>query len=66
MSKQYWADCATINCVWCFQVMYKEYGEEGCLGIRGLAGSGFIGWRGYRNNLWRVERHCFPVKCFSH
>lgn len=29
--RQYWADCCTKNCVWCFQVMYKKYGEDGCI-----------------------------------
>lgn len=28
--KQYWADCATKNCVWLFQIKRKDYGEEGC------------------------------------
>lgn len=27
--KQYWADGSTRNCVWLFQVMYKEY-PDGC------------------------------------
>jgi len=30
MTKQYWADAATQNCVWMFQVKQKDYGEEGC------------------------------------
>lgn len=30
MTKQYWADAATQNCVWMFQVKHKEYGEDGC------------------------------------
>lgn len=29
MSNQYWADGSTKNCVWMFQVMYKEY-PDGC------------------------------------
>jgi len=30
MNKEYWADAATRNCVWTFQVKYKDYGEDGC------------------------------------
>lgn len=30
MSKQYWADAATKNCVWLFQVKQQHYGENGC------------------------------------
>jgi len=30
MVEQYWADAATKNCVWLFQVKYDEYGERGC------------------------------------
>lgn len=29
MSKQYWADCATKNCVWMFQIKNKVY-RDGC------------------------------------
>ena len=29
MGKQYWADAATQNCVWMFQVKHKEY-PQGC------------------------------------
>ncbi len=29
MSKQYWADAATMNCVWLFRVMRKVY-RNGC------------------------------------
>ncbi len=28
--KQYWADAATQNCVWCFQKGWLQYGENGC------------------------------------
>ena len=30
MCKQYWADAATKNCVWLFQIKEKLYGEGGC------------------------------------
>lgn len=30
MGKQYWADAATQNCVWMFQIKRTEYGEDGC------------------------------------
>lgn len=30
MTKQYWADASTMNCVWVFQVKHKKYGEDGC------------------------------------
>jgi len=30
MCKQYWADAATKNCVWVFQVKQQQYGENGC------------------------------------
>jgi len=30
MCKQYWADGATKNCVWLFQVKRENYGENGC------------------------------------
>lgn len=30
MTKQYWADACTRNCVWLFQVKLKDYGEDGC------------------------------------
>ena len=29
MTKQYWADAATQNCVWLFRVMHKKY-PHGC------------------------------------
>lgn len=29
MSKQYWADCSTKNCVWLFQTKQKQY-VDGC------------------------------------
>lgn len=29
MTEQYWADCATQNCVWLFRVMHKKY-PTGC------------------------------------
>jgi len=30
MCKQYWADAATKNCVWLFQIKEQNYGEDGC------------------------------------
>jgi len=29
-NEQYWADAATKNCVWLFQVKDERYGEDGC------------------------------------
>ena len=30
MGNQYWADGATQNCVWLFQIRRKDYGDNGC------------------------------------
>ena len=30
MCRQYWADAATKNCVWLFQIKEQKYGEGGC------------------------------------
>ena len=30
MNDQRWADAATKNCVWCFQIKEQCYGERGC------------------------------------
>jgi hypothetical protein len=30
MTKQYWGDAMTTNCVWLFQEKQKEYPENGC------------------------------------